>query len=520
MPVSQFFIYKTSVLYLVIPILFFFLGWLRLGIGILLSALLLLATFLFFKSMKNAETSNDFIVLTKEYFIAFIILFLFLLSTGNTGFLGCWSYDIPWRNAIYQDMIHQSWPVIYEYSHSMLCYYMAFWLVPAAISSWLNLGELGSNIVLLLWMYLGLILIFFLLCDILKPKKEYVVLVTILFLFFSGINMFGVILTAIVTKPDPIIADYPARIGWDFSTWTINGFHAIYFMRSIYLCIADIYNQFFDIAIVTLLFLKFRYSTEYYAFVGLLLLPYSPIGFIGVFMVELLEYIVNAIHYKELKSLKLYFKQSLSHINILTILTILPVFYLYFSMNYHATNLLTENTGESFGFLYVPLSQYNAFRITLMIMYYSFYFGIYARLLYEDFKKQSLYWIVLFCLIIIPFFRIGSGEDLNLNATIPSYLILLYFIIKQLLNALDNHCFRLKDLILVFCLSIAILTPVIQISTSFRGAYLSNSISQRWSPWNALLIQDSFRDKKIDGLRNFMSDSYENSLFNKYFAKK
>ena len=180
MSVSSIFIYKSSILYLVIPILIFFLGWLRLGIGLLCSALLLLATYLFFKNINKTETSDTNIVLTKEYFFAFIILFLFLLSTGNTGFFGSWSYDIPWRNAIYHDLIRQSWPVVYDYSNSMLCYYMVFWLVPAAITSWLNLGELGSNIILLLWMYIGLVLIFFLLCDLLKPKKEYVVLITIL----------------------------------------------------------------------------------------------------------------------------------------------------------------------------------------------------------------------------------------------------------------------------------------------------------------------------------------------------
>ena len=519
MSIHPFFIYRISILYLVIPIIFFFLGWLRLGIGLLLAILLLLATYLFFKCMKEEKSDNDYMTLSKEHFIALVVFFLFLLSTGNTGLIGCWGIDIPWRNAIYQDLIRQDWPVMYEYSHSMLCYYMTFWLVPAAVSSWLQLEDFGSNAILLLWMYIGLLLIFFLLCDLLKPKKEYVVLITIVFLFFSGINTFGMIFKGIVA-PDPIVANYPGRIGWAFSDFIINGYPAVYIIRTIYLCLADVYNQFLAITIVTLLFLKFRSKTEFYAFIGLLVLPYSPIGFIGVFTVEMLEYIVFAIRSKAVKSYTLFCKKSLSLVNLFTAFSIVPIFYLYFSMNFYAPSLLIDKAGESFSFLYVPLSQYGAFRISLLIVYYYLYFGIYARLLYEDFKKESLYWIILFCLIVFPFFKIGSGEDFNFNATISPYLILLIFILNHLLNILDGHYMKLKDWVLVFCLSIAMITPIIQISTSIRCAYLNNTIRYRWSPWPPSSLSDSFRDKKVSELRNFISDNYDNQLFFKYFSKK
>lgn len=517
--ISSLCVYRSCILYLVIPILFFYLGWLQHAVGIVLSALLLLATITFFKRVNQLAVNDRIIVISKEYYIAFFILFLFLLSTGNTGFIGCWSVDIPWRNAIYQDLIRQTWPVIYDSSHSMLCYYMTFWLVPAAISSWLRLGDFGSNVVLFLWMYIGLILIFFLLCDLLKLQKEYVVLVTILFLFFSGINTLGMIMKGIA-EPEPIVADFPGRTGWAFSSWSIDGYRAVYIIRTIYLCLADVYNQFFAIAIATLLFLKFRYKTEFYALVGLLVLPYSPIGCIGVLAIEILEYIVFAARSKKLNSLKWHLKQSLSPINVLVIFSIVPIFYLYFSMNFYAVNLLTEKAGTSFGFLYVPLSQYGAFRISLLIVYYYLYFGIYARLLYEDLKNESLYWIILFCLIVFPFFKVGSGEDFNFNATISPYLILLFFILKHLLNVLVTHYIKKKDLVLVFCLSIAMLTPIIQISTSFRGAYLTNSICYKWSPWPPSMLQDSLRDKNAREFRNFMSEDYKNHFYFKYLSKE
>ena len=76
--ISSFFIYKGCIFYLVIPILFFFLGWLRLGIGLALSVLLLLASFFFLKNIKTSATNDESIILSKEYYIAFIILLLFL----------------------------------------------------------------------------------------------------------------------------------------------------------------------------------------------------------------------------------------------------------------------------------------------------------------------------------------------------------------------------------------------------------------------------------------------------------
>ena len=308
MSISPLFIYKSSVLYLVIPIIFFFLGWTRLGTGLLFSVLLLFVTYIFFDKAKTMKSNNNFIVLSKDYFIAFVLLFLFFFFICNTGFLGCWGVDIPWRNAIYQDLIRQSWPVVYDYSQSVLCYYMTFWLVPAAISSWLNLGETGSNVALLLWMYIGLILIFLLLCEALMPKKEQVVLIAILFLFFSGINTIGMLLRSFLIEPSPLISDYPGWASWEFTNFNIKRIDVVYILRNTYMNIADAYNQFFAIAIVTLLFYRFRYNPGCYAYIGLLVVPYSPIGFIGIIIIEFLELAIDVLQRKKLHGLKSFYK--------------------------------------------------------------------------------------------------------------------------------------------------------------------------------------------------------------------
>ncbi len=518
--INPLFIYKSCILYLVIPILFFFFGWLRFGVGLVLSFLLVSSSILFLKKVKSLVNCDDNIILSKEYYVAFIILFLFLLCTGNTGFVGCWGTDIPWRNAIYQDLIRQPWPLTYEYSHSMLCYYMTFWLVPAAITSLCHLKEFGSNVVLFIWMYIGLVLIFFLLCDVLKPKKEFIILIAIVFLFFSGINILGMIVKSLVLEPSPLIGNYPGRNYWSFSDGNISGVDFVFIIRSTYLCLADVYNQFFAIAISTLLFYKFHRNLELYLFIALIVLPYSPIGFIGLFVVMASDLLVQIIKDKRKDSIINYFYKSLSVLNILTVLSIVPIFYFYFSINSQASAVLSSLSSGNSGYLSMPLDKITALYLAMLMLYYYFYFMIYACLIYDSYKSQSLFWAMLFCLLVFPFFKVGSSADFNYNASISPYLLLFIFIAKYLLNAINEKNLKIKDLILVFFLSISMLTPVTQIATSLRGAYINDSISIKWSPWNSKLEQSSFKDKEISILGNFLVQSYENTIFYKFFAKR
>ena len=522
--INRFIIYQTSVLYLIIPIFFFFMGWLRTSIGLLLSIVLLTAYCSFSKLAKNLLSNDSLFHISKEHCVVFVILFIFLLCTGNTGFIGCWGNDIPWRNAIYQDLIHQPWPVIYDYSHSILCYYITFWLLPAQVTSWLNLNEFGSNTILFLWMYLGLVLIFLLLCDILQPQKGHVLLVAIVFLFFSGINTLGMILRSFFIEPTPLITNTPGWGSWEFTNFHINGKDIVYLIRSTYINISDVYNQYFALAVSTLLFFRFRGYLKFYALIGLLTLPYSPIGFIGLLIVMFLDFIWNLCNKRSFHGYKKFVMEAFSATNSLAVLSIFPVFYFYYSMNVNATVILNSKHTTFTGLLYIPWEQFSVGHLVILIIYYYLYFIIYARLIYDDYKNDYLYWIILLCLIMFPFFRIGTSSDFNFTATICPYLILCVLIQKHILKTLNSNCFSLKDLLLIFFLSIAMLTPVIQITSSLRGAYVHNTISYKdfslQNAWDSQLLKDSLRDKDIKSNRNFLAKDFERKVFYRIFAKR
>ena len=52
---------------------------------------------------------------------------------GQTGFF-YQNSDWGYRNAIYRDLITNSWPVYYPQKDTALVYYIGHWLVPAALT--------------------------------------------------------------------------------------------------------------------------------------------------------------------------------------------------------------------------------------------------------------------------------------------------------------------------------------------------------------------------------------------------
>ena len=116
-------------LYLLIPIFIFLTFFLKSYFLIFIGVLI----YVFFG--RKFSDNNLKLYFKKTHIITLnSIILLFLFSTGHGGFISASGIDIPWRNAIYQDLIKYPWPVIYEYSDSALVYYITYWLVPAGIS--------------------------------------------------------------------------------------------------------------------------------------------------------------------------------------------------------------------------------------------------------------------------------------------------------------------------------------------------------------------------------------------------
>ena len=490
--------------YLLIPIFIFLTFFLKSYFLIFIGVLI----YVFFG--RKFSDNNFKLYLKKTHIITLnSIILLFLFSTGHGGFISASGIDIPWRNAIYQDLIKYPWPVIYEYSDSALVYYITYWLVPAGIFFFFFFGETGSYIVLFAWTYLGLTLFFLLICDYLKVKKNQMVVVCLIFLFWSGLNILGMLLKSIFAKTAFQIDAYNWFNTWLFAGGEYNGYPLNYFIRTTFDAVSNVYNQFIPVGIGTLLFLKFKDKIEYYAVIGLLVLPYSPLGFIGLLGLMLGMF---ADQYKDIirgNGYKYLAKKVFSLPNICASVTIFPIFYFYFTANLMAGN-------EKYSIFYVPLHEYGLMRVGLLLLYYLVYFGIYYFLIYENNKKNPLFWISGVLLLIFPFFRVGAGPDLNMNASMAPFIVVMLLVMKEILLVWDQKCFYGKQLFLIIALSIAMLTPLMQITNSLRCCYLEGKRAVLLDTHN---INGTLSDKTVKNFENFLSGQYKESVFYKYLAK-
>lgn len=105
---------------------------------------------------------------------------------------------------------------------------------------------------------------------------------------------------------------------------------------------------------------------DMYAFLGLLALPYSPLGFVGIVLLMMGDGVYQIIHdiRQGERLLSRHIKKYISLENLLSGVIILPVFYFYFTVN-----SMSQKAVET-GIWAAPLSAYGLFRIGNLLLFY------------------------------------------------------------------------------------------------------------------------------------------------------
>ena len=269
------YIVTVAYLYMVIPIVIFFLTWLRWYVGIPATVILCSGLYIIAKGIKTGN-SSILVIPTIPFFIGLVFLFLWVAYSGLGG-LFFQTGDIHWRNAVFRDLIDYPWPVIYPETQNALCYYLVFWLVPALV------GKVGgwaaANIALLIWGFIGIVLIYCLILKLVRPKKNWhMTLVVGLIIFWSGENLVGMVISNLFQ-----ICYYPITWG-SFEGWldfARNGYDCSYLYRSNIDALCQVYNQTIVPWLAICMILESP-KIRNFAFIGLCALPYGPIPFIGL----------------------------------------------------------------------------------------------------------------------------------------------------------------------------------------------------------------------------------------------
>lgn len=496
-----------SILYVALPIIVFFIGWLKIYISIPLCILLIYSIFLFIKSSK-VQLSEKFLILDKK--IVIFTLLLLLLWVYFSGIGGFWvqRWDQNARNAVLRDLIDYSWPVIFPETGNALVYYFIFWMIPALVGK--LFGWCAANIALLIWSYLGIILMMLLLCYFLKLNslKKVITFVTIL-IFWGGLCFLTwALMDAIGWHYFGLGSGY----GWtDLITDYKNPSYGYQFTPNTGL-IKWVFNQTIVPWIITCIYLIRRGNIKEYAFIGLLMLPYGPIPFIGLFLLM----IADAIIYLKNNNIVLLVKESLSLCNILGIISIVPIFYLFFKCNV-AANGGVENGG--FG-LYVPLCDFTLKRILVLILFYIEEFGLFAILIYNDFKKNNLFWAVIVSLILIPNFKIGIAHDFCMRACIPALFILMTMVIEHFNKIYDGILtIKLNTILLIIVLAFASLNTIGDYLIDIKTIRTTKQFPYKEDNVITFSHRPVYNDPEIFYTINFLTPNPEDTIFFKYLSR-
>lgn len=425
--------------YLILPVLIFFAGFCNRPtalLGILVIAVS--AHFLYQNAPKLWVPSTP-----KEWILLAVIL---LISFGWVYSSGIGAHvfqnsDHGARNAIFELLVTEPWPVLVNRGDAMLTYYIGFWL-PAAVIGKLFHSVTWGYTAQMIWATLGVFLTFYYLLASLPKKTSWPIVV---FIFFSGLDIVGSIL---FIEVHPF---HPFR--WlEHIEWWMPRFQFSSFTTQLYW----VFNQAVPAWVITLLLLHeknnkglvFLYACT---FICATLPAVGLLPFLAWWCVQNgeknLKTVFTPVHVGQA------FKNSLTFANLVGAGVITLVSYAYLSGNISGTN-----NGAV-----IHTTDMVLWLKTLLFWFLPFFMlevGLYvlcvARLQY----KNPLFYLCIACLAIYPFIHVGGAPDFCMRATIPALVLLCLFV----LQSLQQEKIRLLRLVLIMLLLIGTVTPLHEIS--------------------------------------------------------
>lgn len=415
-------LFRITWLYLLIPIILFCMGWLRLIIAIPVVALLL---WILWKLWRDAGENPSPLQLGKGVFGAALLagLWVFLSGVGGTAFQ---NWDHHWRNAVLRDLITYDWPVVYSSPEKgpirMLVYYVGYWL-PAALAGKL-LGWKFANFFLFLWTWLGVLFTALHLNIKLKaslPKSM------LLLVFFSGMDALGSLFLA---------GEYPGL--WPpvqhLEIWAGDLQYSSFTTQLFW-----VFNQAVPAWLCTVLIVN-GLKRDQAAFVWALCFFFAPLASIGLSLYLLIDWFVETR-----KTIKNPFNGLHFDVLIAGILIVL-VSYLFFS-----SNTAAQERGVQ------PLIIRDA------IVFFLLEGGVLWLLLAARMRRDPRWLVTGLLLIFIPFIQFGSGRDFVMRASIPPLFYLMAWCGEAVFRQTTSRFVRIAIIALVI---LGALTPLYEIDRS------------------------------------------------------
>ena len=419
-------LYASIVLFLTVPLFMFFLGYLRLSVGIPLT---LIFGGIVLYAVSDCLNNPNGVKLSRQdtdlkvpvsYIIGFAITALAISFISGVGEYICTVQDHPFRRAILRDLIDYDWPVIYNYStqtnpevreifgiasgERAFSYYFIYWMPAALIGK--MFGFEAGNFAIFLWNSLGIFLSLMASSAVIKRFTRWV---PFFYVFFAGLDLIPNIVY-LLTKYE----------GW----YWVEGWVPVMSYISHFREMCSVFNQMVPCFLIVALLLM-SFNTRSMGLTAGVLFCYSPWAVFGILPV------VGAILFSSKhKTGKISSRvmNILSPVNIASAILLLAVFGSYYMSNAAATSY-RGFAWEFYDHKYMFAPAYLVF-ISLEVLPF-------VVILFKNRKKDPVFWASVIILLIIPFYQISGMNDFCMRGSMPALFVLSIFMSEKIADVMD-----------------------------------------------------------------------------------
>lgn len=503
--------FLICIMFLMLPVLIFCLGYLRPLIGITLAVAFAGMTAISVMECMKApdgtelEKSTGDILIPVKYLIVFAVAAVAVSLITGVGEYVYTLQDHPYRRAILNDLVNYKWPVIYNYDtqtnpevikifglvsgERAFSYYFVYWLPAAVIGKLLGIG--AANIALLIWNSIGIYLGFIAMCVV---NKRFSYAMPFLYVFFAGLDVIPNIVYLFT--------------GYDAWLWLEGYVPGMAFVAN-FTELCNVFNQMVPCFLIVAV-LMMSNNMRSAGLTGGLLFAYSPWAVFG-----LLPIIIGFMLRKHMRSgnVKKDVLNILTPVNIVSAILLLVVFGSYYMSNSGAVSF----RGFTWTFYEKPVMF-----IPSWILFIAVEIVPVAAVLFNKHKKDPVFIASAVTLCMLPLYRVSEMNDFSMRGSMPGlffFCIMLSGYVSSLFlpeNAPKTGKDWKKSAAVMLMVILMMFPAAINLFV-IAGSTLTGEKSNKDNIGSFGNIRDAYYAKTIE--EQFFAPDYRNKFFYKYLSR-
>ncbi|SCW36734.1 hypothetical protein SAMN02910456_00776 [Ruminococcaceae bacterium YRB3002] len=410
--------FTMAIVYLALPVVLFFLGYLKIYISIPLSVILIASVVLAVRDCTKGPDKTITEVKDVGFpaaFIAATAVFAIVVTVTNGVGEYMWGpYDHAFRRAILNDLIDYKWPIVYDSAKQSneivrallnlngdqgFVYYFTYWM-PAALIGKIA-GFTAGNIALIIWNSIGIFITITGMCIYIK-RATYGTLV--MYLCFGGLDVIPYLINEIIPYDGWFWID-----GWVSHISYISNFNNL----------ENVYHQVVPCYLIITMLLLARNNRSIGLTAGLIF-AYSPWATFGMIVPAAVRLLSGDLRAEDRKK---------SVLNIFTFnnLAVPAVLLFVFGTYYSAKSDSMHDKGfvwDYYGSIPVFLLVYVLFLAVEVLPSFIF--------VYRRQRKNPMLWAAVAMLLICPLYKITESNDFTMRASMPALFILCIFMAQRI----------------------------------------------------------------------------------------